>query len=440
MEKISNDYLVKKTFGYFLLIFSVIFMAFWFLSEHSGNYYGNSLYGPLWDAPGYGEINVENLSKSYGMDFSLCNSEAFKATNLNCRRHWFGDFYVNYMASQLENPWRYGENPNFALSNSLSKLLSYLAFNKALALYLILSSLAMLLPMIHAVSRRKNSENILYVALVMVSYPFLFTLDRANAQAFVPVLIYFSFISQFEGKNNLSIIYSSILFAWKLHTWPIAILLFSFYERSQIIKTLALTVFLIIFPIVFWPDSTVYEYLKGWYSTIRAMGRASGPDDILVWRNQSLVGMLSTTLFLSGVVAKKKMLVKICGLLWIGFVLPIVRSKNLPFWLRLFAVASVMVMAVPRGYGYGSNFMLCVIPFLIYSNERFKINGQATKFDLFLIGAIPVLLGFILAPDFALSLDPEYLRALSITAKNISNPLSMILIVCISYHLKRRSH
>lgn len=420
------------------LVFSVSLVA----SSYMGIDLTSGLLGPKYDAVGFERLDVPKKAGETGMTWDYCNRHA-EEKFFACKKHFFGDFWHNYEVNQSPNPWNAsGENPNFQMPNFLTKVLTYFDYFTALTIFFVLASLALLAPAVHALSDQ-SFPNKLMITLVLVifTHPFFYSLDRGNTQAFVPLFIYFAFCSK---STNVRIVSASLLFCWKIHTWPIALLFLVREGSKRSFMVFALCVTLTLAISLAW-QAPLQEQLVGISKSIFSMTSANGDLGLYLWRNISLTGfltLLSVVLnveLLALVIAKNSTVI---SLVWVLFVLPLLFSKHLPDAFKLLAVCSIMIMAVPRGYPYGLSFMMAIIPMIIWQlnentanlspyqmKQKQLLEGYLRLHMLPIVLAMSVLLGF----DFAIGISPEVLQKTNVTMKSFTAPMALIVLILTGY-------
>jgi hypothetical protein len=103
--------------------------------------------------------------------------------------HYFSDYSAQVIAAHLNNPWSEANTyPPFAVL--IFKLFGNLPSQAGLILWLALSAVTMLVPLLLARGSGLNfSQNILLVLIICLSAPYVGTLDRGNIVFVLPILL-----------------------------------------------------------------------------------------------------------------------------------------------------------------------------------------------------------------------------------------------------------
>jgi len=417
----------------------------WVTQEYLGKDTSNAVLGTNYDPVGFSLPEVSKPAKSFGKNL-ITECPKLSQAGAPCPHHWFGDFYANYIVVQTTKPWNYGENPNFPASNLTTKFLTVFPYELALIFYLLLLACAMVFPLWYATNGLSINLRVLVTLVIgLFSYPALFTLDRANTQGFVPLFVFGYALLNIMGTKSSSLLKntSALLFAWKIHTWPLLFLSnksnykenLKVFFRAFIISCICLIPWL----------GQIKNSILGLGTTLFGMTTSTADLNIGIWRNQSASGLVYTlyeNMFGSSALLNWRLSITV-GLAYLILAVYLVHKRDYPMWINIFLLSSIMQMSVPRGYGYGSSYVIAVIAVLAYeslsgdalrSTKALEIfHGRFRKY--FLIIALSLMLSI----DF--SITPSLPNNL-VTAKNYIQPLCVIAIVtCIfSTHRKSRGH
>ena len=415
-----------------ILINGFLFSYVWVTQEYLGRDTSNAVLGTNYDPVNFGIPVVTNQAKSFGKDLeSEC--PVYTRAGISCPHHWFGDFYANFNVVQTRNAWNYGENPNFPASNILTKLLTIFPYIFALTLYLVLLSLAMCFPIWYATKSLPFNMRLLFTAVLgLFSYPALFTLDRANTQGFVPLFLFAFALLNTIGSNSSTLLKnaSALLFAWKIHTWPL-ILLSKGNKFKENRRVFVRAMFISVICLIPW-FGLINSAAAGLLGTYLGMTSTNTDLNIGIWRNQSLSGLiytLSKTVFDINLLLNWRISIT-TGVVYIGLMVFLVARRDYPLWIKLFLLSSIMQMSVPRGYGYGSSYLIAVIAVLAYESLSKNTSQSDKALEIFRnrFRKMFIVCSFclMLSVDFAITpSNPDNI----ITGKNFIQPICVIILV-----------
>lgn len=144
--------------------------------------------------------------------------------------HYFSDYSQMIHASEKSNPW---ETPNVypPFSVLIFKFFSMFNSNLGLSTWLFLSALLMVAPLYLARRSGLNPAQFILTAVIMVlSSPYLATLDRGNQIAVIPILILLFYLTHNTKKSKTAGIF--LAFAISIKIYPVILLLYLLRTRD----------------------------------------------------------------------------------------------------------------------------------------------------------------------------------------------------------------
>ncbi len=426
-----------------ILINSFLISYVWVSQEYLGQDTSNAVLGTNYDPVGFSLPEVPKPAKSFGKDL-ITECPELTAAGAPCPHHWFGDFFANYIVVQTTKPWNYGENPNFPASNLATKVLTIFPYELALIIYLLLLASAMAFPLWYATKGLSLNIRVLVTFVIgMFSYPALFTLDRANTQGFVPLFLFGYALFNILGTKSSNLLKnaSAMLFAWKIHTWPLLFLSstanykenLKVFVRAFIISCLCLLPWL----------GEIKNSILGLGTTFLGMTNSTTDLNIGIWRNQSASGLIYTlheNLFGKSELLNWRVSIS-AGLSYLLLVVYLVHKRDYPMWIRIFLLSSIMQMSVPRGYGYGSSYLIAVIAILVYESLSEDAARSIKALSIFQnrIRKYVLITAFSLMLSIDFSITPSLPNNLA-TGKNYIQPICVLIIVACMFSSYRKSN
>ena len=180
----------------------------------------------------------------------------------------------------------------------------------------------------------------------------------------------------------------------------------------------------------------------GLLGTYLGMTSTNTDLNIGIWRNQSLSGLiytLSKTVFDINLLLNWRISIT-TGVVYTGLMVFLVARRDYPLWIKLFLLSSIMQMSVPRGYGYGSSYLIAVIAVLAYESLSKNTSQSDKALEIFRnrFRKMFIVCSFclMLSVDFAITpSNPDNI----ITGKNFIQPICVIILVGCFFNAYKKS-
>ena len=155
--------------------------------------------------------------------------------------HFFSDYLIMNQFSESSNPWA-ENNPYPPFSMAIFKLFTIFPYHFGLALWLLLGAICLLAPVLHATKKFSLSSRILILTLlVILTAPFVGTIDRGNSIFLLVPLLYFGYILVEKDRSVIAGILIGAACAIKLY--PLLIVLFFLIKRKWKVSGVSIVTF-----------------------------------------------------------------------------------------------------------------------------------------------------------------------------------------------------
>lgn len=294
--------------------------------------------------------------------------------------HTFGDYLLAHDYATSGNPWinSISASNNYPpLAMGMFWVFSLIPYKIGLVLFLLLSFLSMLYPMVAEMKRQKAFEKygILLVPCVL-SVGVIASLDRGNYVALLVTPLYLFFKMIREKKWERSVLLLALMVSLKIY--PILLLVvylpkFKFIRMAQVILyTLAASV------------ASAYFFNGGLLANLRAIYHgilgyhAIGPAG-LDPGNASLFGAVSRTLNRFPGLAEQYQFISShqwwLGIGYFALVLFVILAKKVPQEIVIYLLVSSFWQVPPLSFHYVTSFLLVPIALTLRDIGAFK-NGK----------------------------------------------------------------
>lgn len=292
--------------------------------------------------------------------------------------HTFGDFLLPIEQARVPNPWidyTLILNPYPSGLMALFRMFTVLPYTFAFLLFFVANGLSMTIPLMIASRRFPLAEAITTICILgLLSYPFVMTLDRANAQGLLVLPLYLFVVDWRIGRWRIGL--ASLIAAAVLKLYPLLLVVVFLVERRYRTAIMFVTATAGITVALF----ATYPYglgrtLKAFFNGVAIYGHPTASS--ITNYNYSIDGLIAHVVTNTYGISSPVLiwLVRfpwICGILYFGMVVTILIRSKVPFVVRVACVLSVLTMVVPISYGYTLSFVLVVIAELLWQSSQLK--------------------------------------------------------------------
>lgn len=312
--------------------------------------------------------------------------------------HAFGDFVLPVYWASLTDPWLEGINyPPLALA--VFEIFALLPHYLGLTIFLVLMALAMAAPMWWASRHWDTATRVLFmVILVVLTGPFLATLDRGNIQGLMPVLLFAMAVLSLRGRWLAVGMVIGFMAALKLY--PLVLLMILIGERKwrALVVSLATFAGLTLVFLMLTSQDFVTSLPKVFLNNVSFGG--SEFTNFMSY-NTSFAGGVAHWANLAGLTAITQWIAANPWLVVLGYLLPVLLLllwRGVPLVFRLLIGMSLMTSVTPIIYPYAANWALAAVALLVFLSERRdEMDGKATPVPRYLMVLIASLAA-VLAP------------------------------------------
>jgi hypothetical protein len=239
---------------------------------------------------------LENLFSFYGSDGPglLPNVVLPKPFGV----HFFGDFLLPQWQSRLHDPWVFKDPTGPPITNyfpftmAVFWLFSYISYWKSFLLFLVISLVLILHPLIAILKPRSRLERVqLIVGSVVFTGPMISLLDRGNIQLLLIGLCLMGVYQFSKGRYVLAAVLMGLAIGLKVYPILFLILFFRRHQWKALAVSLGTAVSSTVIPLIF--------YSGGIIETLHSIGRNVKINDSIYLRgylcyNNSVKGSLIT--------------------------------------------------------------------------------------------------------------------------------------------------
>ena len=286
--------------------------------------------------------------------------------------HVFHDFGVSYYWGTLSNPWVENEMnfwPNHSpLAMLLGRFWQNFDYLVASQLNVLVMAVLMLIPIVIATLRRPWHIKVLALAAVLLSGPFIATLDRGNYQGFIPVLL-FGF-GYFALKGRWGWAAGMLVIAASLKVYPIILILVLIAERrwratfATVVGGFAGNVVML-----FAFSGPITETARMYFLEA---GKILGLPDLLSYNISFVGGVLHWLQFYGASGAVGLLSSQPSFLVAVGFLLiaPIVwMRRSVPLVIRIVVAFFLTTLATPIVFPYTANWAIAALALVLMTSE-----------------------------------------------------------------------
>lgn len=211
--------------------------------------------------------------------------------------HYFGDFLATWLQSDAASPYVTGSAiwpsnyPPF--THLLFKLLTWMSYRTSLAVYLAVSSAAILIPIWIALRGRPASQRVLLVVIgVVLTAPFISVLDRGNVQGIVSGLVIVTALLLLQNRNYGAAVCIGVAAALK--GYPIVLVSLLIRRRCWKESIIALSTFTALTLLSLWSfEGGLTANLRGfWNATSPFRNLDVGKETAAPAHNNSIYALL----------------------------------------------------------------------------------------------------------------------------------------------------
>jgi len=274
--------------------------------------------------------------------------------------HAFGDYLLLNVWSQFPNPWDQPGGVNYLPPVLLFyKLLGYLPYTFGLYLFLFAIVICLILPMVIASRGRPLLQRALLVTtLAVVTGPAVATLDRANNQGFLPLLLFGFGLAVLKQRWGWASALLAVAMTIKVYPLILVLVLVALRKYRWALLSVSLSVLAILCALPF----TTSAGFGGIPLII---------ENILQFQDKSVQQFLQYNVSFTGGLANVAMLLGLTGIgTWIASnaliivflygvaVIPLLWWNRIPLWMRIILAFSFTTALMPITYPYALNWAL----------------------------------------------------------------------------------
>jgi len=291
--------------------------------------------------------------------------------------HAFGDYLLLNVWAQFPDPWGQMEQVNYLPPVLLFyKVMGLLPYSVGLTLFLVFLVLCLVLPMVLASRGRPIGQRLILVTtLALLTGPALATLDRANNQGFLPLLLFGFGIAILREKWGWASVFIAIAAMIKIYPIVLILLLIALRKYKWALVSVGITGIAVIATL----PLTSTEGLAGLTTVI---------GDVLQWQERTTDSFLEYNASFAGGLANLLMFAGLDALgTWIAanaliiiavyavVVIPLLWSTRVPLWLRIILVLSLTTALMPITYPYALNWVLAATAITVWVSRRGMFSG-----------------------------------------------------------------
>jgi hypothetical protein len=317
--------------------------------------------------------------------------------------HAFGDYLLPYSWATLDNPWSGTEPVNYPPSALvLFKALAFLPYQGSVLLYLGLSAIALMLPMLVASKGlRWSNRVILIVVLAIMTGPAIAVLDRGNTQGFIPLLLFGFAVSILRRRLGWATTFLVIAAAIKIYPLILlAVFVALRYFRWALVALI--TSLVVILGSLLLTASKPFDAFREMVGDFTAQG-SSDYTDFMAY-NVSLVGSLAHVSEFVGLSSVSVWMADNPWLviaLYVIAVLPLLWITSLPLPVRLVLAMMLTAAVLPVLYPYVLTWGVAAAALIVWSSSRSarkpgQVPAPLTRILVVAIGALLAVYPFYL--------------------------------------------
>jgi len=290
--------------------------------------------------------------------------------------HAFGDYLLLNVWAQFPNPWEQPGGVNYLPPVVLLfKILGYLPYGLGLTLFLIALAVCILLPMVIASRGFPITQRLLFVTtLAVLTGPAIATLDRANNQGFLPILLFGFGIAVLKERWGWAAVCIALAACIKIYPILLILLLLALrkFSWAGVSVLLSAGVVLLTMPmtsnagisgipdvlegVLDFQEKSVNQFLE--YNTSLSGGLANalmfiGLDSAASW-------IALNAIVIIGIYA-----LVVVPLLWIGAI---------PVWLRVILTLSLTTALMPITYPYALNWAIAAAAIAVWVSRQDSVQ------------------------------------------------------------------
>lgn len=370
--------------------------------------------------------------------------------NLLTGIHVFHDFGISYYWGTLANPWIENQLnfwPNHSpLAMLLGRFWKNLDYITASQLNVLVMAILMLAPIAIATLRRPWPIKVLALAAVLVSGPFIATLDRGNYQGYIPILL-FGF-GYFALKGRWGWATTMLVIAASLKVYPIVLVLVLIAERRWRAVIATVVAGLVGNTLVLFAFAGPVSETARLYLTEAGMILGNSDSDLLSY-NISFTGGLLHWLLLLGVAGAAEVLMSQTTLLvviGVALIAPILwMRQSVPLPVRIVAAFLLTTLVTPVVFPYTANWAIAALALVILSSVPSHYSSVPSQTGMLATGqqTFAVVLSISMVLAFTPVFVPGTMEAGYPTgAQSLTTPIVVLLfstVIWVSHFRKRTS-
>jgi hypothetical protein len=316
----------------------------------------------------------------------IANTLSYKSNDGWCdpileglRDHCFGDFYAPLRFANSANPWD-GIISNyppigFILMKPFAFMNTTIPGRTALLLFLFISILCLVFPIIHMYKMKLASNFALGIALLvtLTSGPSITLIDRGNNLVFAFPAIYMFFYKIWQGKYSTAIYYGVFFSVLKPQLFVLALLLLGMKKYWLILRWIGLASLLTVLSFSFYPADFPRNLLKWIDSAIRYQDYSA--VGVLQPVNMSIKSSIDVFANIFGTTVNPIITSTIVYALLFWSIFIILRN----FSSRTFEMNSFLIVLIPILF-VGTAFHYYLILLLIPLYMMLNFNPEADRF------------------------------------------------------------
>lgn len=295
--------------------------------------------------------------------------------------HAFGDYLLLNVWAQFPDPWEQPGGVNYLPPVILLfKVMGHLPYGLGLTLFLIAIALCTILPMAIATRGMPVTQRLLLVTtLAVLTGPALATMDRANNQGFLPILLFGFGVAILKERWGWAAVLVAIAACIKIYPIVLIALFLALRKFSWAGVSVALTAMTVLLTL----PMTSEVGLAGIPTVVENILNFQDKDvSQFLEYNASFTGGLANALMFLGldsVASWISLNALVVIALYAVVVVPLLWFKAIPLWLRVILTLSLTTALMPISYPYALNWALAAAALAVWVSQQESIRTYLTR-------------------------------------------------------------
>ncbi len=286
--------------------------------------------------------------------------------------HAFGDYLLLNVWAQFSDPWGQLDGVNYLPPVILfHKVLGMFPYFTGLTLFLVALAVCLIAPMVIATKGLPLPQRLLLITtLAVLTGPALATLDRANNQGFLPLLLFGFALAVLKERWGWAAVFIAIAATIKIYPIILIVTLIALRKYVWAVVSVGLAAIAVLIALPFTSRASVG-------------GLATIIGDILQYQEKTTEAFLEYNVSFTGGLANLFMMLGADSVaVWVAgnalliialyaiLVVPLLWSERIPLWLRLILVISLTTALMPISYAYALNWVLAASALTVWVAGR----------------------------------------------------------------------